>query len=101
MGFFLKAKAWDKRMYAWYIPVSEKRLKLGALIYSIKGYFTIYENSRLKKPLFFSAFKAVLASLASRSLFFNSCSFLTSSIANSLAFSSFLLSFAAKFFELY
>ncbi len=30
---FLKARAWDKRMNAWYIPVSEKRLKLAEKLF--------------------------------------------------------------------
>lgn len=30
---FLKAKAWDKRMNAWYVPVSEKRLKLAEKLF--------------------------------------------------------------------
>lgn len=30
---FLKARAWDKRMNAWYVPVSEKRLKLAEKLF--------------------------------------------------------------------
>ena len=30
---FLKVRAWDKRMNAWYVPVSKKRLELGKCLY--------------------------------------------------------------------
>jgi hypothetical protein len=30
---FLKVRAWDKRMNAWYLPVSQQRLELGECIY--------------------------------------------------------------------
>jgi hypothetical protein len=30
---FIKARAWDKRMNAWYVPVSEKRLKLAEKLF--------------------------------------------------------------------
>lgn len=30
---FLRARAWDKRMNAWYVPVSEKRLKLAEKLF--------------------------------------------------------------------
>ncbi|HCS40557.1 MAG TPA: hypothetical protein DIW44_13360 [Anaerolineaceae bacterium] len=30
---FIKIRAWDKRMNAWYVPISKKRLKLGLSLY--------------------------------------------------------------------
>ncbi len=31
---FLKIRAWDKRMNAWYVPVSKNRLDIGQCLYS-------------------------------------------------------------------
>ena len=34
---FLQVRAWDKRMNAWYVPVSKNRLQLGTCLYSKVG----------------------------------------------------------------
>ena len=31
---FLKVRAWDKRMNAWYVPISKNRLELGKCLYT-------------------------------------------------------------------
>lgn len=33
---FLKIRSWDKRMNAWYVPVSQDRLKLGRCLFDVE-----------------------------------------------------------------
>lgn len=34
---FLEVRAWDKRMSAWYVPISKKRLALGECLFNLDG----------------------------------------------------------------